>query len=256
MDRDKTVRAVFREKEQPGDQASHIVNGINFNMRLAPFSANKGREGGDWVIGNNGGPPTFRKNKPVTEVSWYDSIVWANSLSDMLGYEPVYTQNGAVIKNATGVVYTDVVAEDKDGFRLPTSLERELSARYKGRDSSHGAIEFPLGSGQYWTPGNYASGATADYSTGAATQMAAWYSPISGEKTRDVGQKPSYGKGLGIGHERKYMGVALHSARALPGRARRHLFAYNFHLQVGTFASNDPSSIMRSAGLRLMRTDQ
>ena len=89
--------------------------------------ANLGREGGDWLTGNIGGSPTGRRNEPVTTLNWYDSIVWCNALSEMLGYNPVYTIDGKVVKNAEELTdenaHKDVEQEDNDGFRLPTSNE-------------------------------------------------------------------------------------------------------------------------------------
>jgi len=230
----------------PGEQTSHIVNGINFNMRFAPASAfptgrddsgsatvdhnfliaetqvtyelwyevrmwaeengytfaNKGREGSH---GDTGQVPSGRKNEPVTEINWYDSIVWCNAISEMLGYDPVYTIDGEVLRDSEELTdqdpHEDVVAEDRNGFRLPTSMEWELAARYRGSDSSHGAIEHPGESGKYWTPGYYVSGAKDNAEE--AIKAAAWYrenSDIdgSGRKTQDVGQKPEEGNGLGV----------------------------------------------------------
>ena len=131
--------------------------------------ANAGMEGsttggGSYPNYNNiGNLPTKKGNEPVTMVSWRDSIVWANALSEMLGYAPVYSYNGAVIRNSTdGTACDNSVQENTDGFRLPTSDEWELAARY---------ID-----GSSWTPGDYASGATADYNNASATQEVTWYS--------------------------------------------------------------------------------
>jgi sulfatase modifying factor 1 len=106
--------------------------------------------------------PAGAKREPVTTVCWREVIVWCNALSKLAGFDPVYKSSGQEIKDAT--IYADFdnifgpMAGDK-GFRLPTGNEWELAARYKGNDSSNGAIER---GGLYWTPGAYASGAT-DY---------------------------------------------------------------------------------------------
>ncbi len=154
--------------------------------------ANAGREGN---LGTTGGAPTSKRNEPVTNVSWRDSIVWMNALSDMMsGYTPVYTSQGSVIKDSTNLTaFDDVVQANTDGFRLPTSDEWELAARYKGSDSSYGAI--PL-DGLYWTPGSYASGATAPYTNASATGAVAWYSNNSGRSTQNVASKQANGLGL------------------------------------------------------------
>ena len=167
--------------------------------------ARAGREGSHGPADDeftDGTEPSDRKNEPVTRVGWYGSIVWCNAISEMLGYDPVYTIDGEVLRDSQELIdedlHEDVVAEDRNGFRLPTSREWELAARYKGSDSSHGAIEHPEGSGNYWAPGNYASGATDDYTNEEATKAASWYGENSGGKTQDVGQKPEEGNGLGV----------------------------------------------------------
>ena len=72
------------------------------------------------------------------------------------------------------------------GFRLPTSDEWELAARYKGNDSSNGAKEYPADSGSWWTPGSYASGATLDNTNATETGLVSWYSGNSGSSTHIV----------------------------------------------------------------------
>lgn len=48
---------------------------------------NDGKEGND---GTAGEAPTVAENEPVTTVSWRDSVVWLNALSEMDGKAPVY----------------------------------------------------------------------------------------------------------------------------------------------------------------------
>lgn len=148
------------------------------------YSIGNGREGSN---GSTGQPPTEKKNEPVTRVDWYDSVVWSNALSEMLGYQPVYTYQGEVIRNVNHrIACENAVLENTNGFRLLTSDEWELAARYQGDDTSHGAIEI---GGQYWTPGHYASGATDSYFNEVATGEVAWYSRNSNNTTHDVGLK-------------------------------------------------------------------
>jgi hypothetical protein len=162
--------------------------------------SNRGREG---VAGVNGREPSENKNQPAVMMNWYDAVVWCNALSEYLGYEQVYTHRGDVYRNAPNREAGDNLTLRKvNGFRLPTPDEWELAARYRGRDKSHGAIEFPRGRKQYWSPGNYASGAKGPYTDEAASGAAAWYkanSEINGKlTTQPVGQKPAGGNGLNL----------------------------------------------------------
>jgi formylglycine-generating enzyme required for sulfatase activity len=63
------------------------------------------------------------------------------------------------------------------GFRMLTNAEWECAARYQGDSSAYGAYEYPVGSGYWWTPGNYASGATANYKDEEATSVVASSTP-------------------------------------------------------------------------------
>jgi formylglycine-generating enzyme required for sulfatase activity len=122
---------------------------------------------------------------PVTTVSWRDAMVWCNALTEYYNAQNgtslacVYTYSGAIVRdsrdsNTTACDNATTVSTAK-GFRLPTSNEWELAARYKD--------------GSTWTPGNYASGATAAYTDVAATQAVAWYWDNSGSSTHPVGEK-------------------------------------------------------------------
>lgn len=149
-----------------------VQNGYTF--------ANAGRQG---VYGRDGEAPTVRSQEPVTKVSWRDTIVWCNALSEMLGYNPVYTFLGEVVRDSTDNKACDsATQENTSGFRLPTSSEWELAARY---------ID-----GAAWTPGSYASGAAADVNDSDATQTVAWYRANSGGQTRDVSTRAANGLGL------------------------------------------------------------
>lgn len=210
--------------------------------------------------GQEGRPPTQKKNQPVTRVSFYDSIVWCNALSVFTGFEPVYRYQGKVLKDATQKgACTHAKAEDLSGFRLPTSMEWELSARYRGRDSSYGAIEYPAESGNYWTPGKYASGAKADCYQGEETRDAAWYIDNSdahgeGRETQDVGQKPAGGNGLGL---YDMSGNVWEWCFTKSGLRRVHRggswYYYPDGIQVGIVNSFHPNGANINGGFRLAR---
>ena len=219
--------------------------------------ANEGREGSK---GNFGEEPSERKKEPVTNVSWYDSIVWCNAVSKYLGYDPVYTIDGEVLRDAEKLIvenaHENVVAENNNGFRLPTSNEWELAARYKGTDSSYGAIEYPKGSNHYWTPGNYASGASDDYSNEGATKAVAWYGENSFGKTQDVGQKPEKGNGLGVydmsGNVWEWCFSQLGFEQVVRGGS---WLTSAFSMSVGRVRGFDPFVSGNGDGLRIVKTD-
>ena len=147
------------------------------------------------VQGNSGGGTN---QNPVTTINWRDAMVFSNALTewnndkngtnDLCVYytDAAYTTPIRVSTNSTTVTYSTpgsqddpYVKVDATGFRLLTSNEWELAARYKGSDSAHGAIRYPAASGNYWTPGSYASGAAADYNNSTATKAVAWYGATS-----------------------------------------------------------------------------
>lgn len=151
---------------------------------------------------------------PVTTVSWRNVMVWTNALTEYYNNQNgtslacVYTTDAAystcirTATNSTTITSSTPGSQDDPyvnphakGFRLPTMDEWVLAARYKGSDSTNGAIEYPIGSGNYWTPGSYASGATAAYTNFDATSLVAWfgnsttYGTGNTTSTQPVGQK-------------------------------------------------------------------
>ena len=114
--------------------------------------------------------------------------------------------------NADNVVYSGIdttwehaetVADStKTGFRLPTSEEWQFAARYAGTTAlAAGSLSAEyvaqgirgsasLTAGYYWTPGDYASGATADNTNETETRAVSWYkSGATAEMPKDAGLK-------------------------------------------------------------------
>ncbi len=152
------------------------------------------------------GEPTERKREPVTRVHALSAILWLNALTEYYNeqydtyYQPVY-----VLLDSEN----EIVRESKslseikqrpyaDGFRLPTSDEWELAARYNRYDNMEvHPHDYYM---SWWTPGNHASGASAPHTDEQATNAVAWYvanTSIDGKaSTQDVGQKQPNGLGL------------------------------------------------------------
>ena len=142
-----------------------ISNGYTF--------ANAGMEGSNGPIGD---APTAAKYEPVTTVSWRDVIVWCNAYSEKSGLAACYTYSAAIIRDSrdTNATACDnaVCTWSNNGYRLPSEGEWQYAASYKD--------------GSSWTPYNYASGATANYSYAIATGNVAWYSDNSWVNTHYI----------------------------------------------------------------------
>jgi formylglycine-generating enzyme required for sulfatase activity len=82
----------------------------------------------DWDDYRN--PPT--PESPVQRVSWYESLAYANALSESEGLEPCYDLaacTGVPSERTFMCTGTPQWRVDCDGYRLPTAIEWEIAAR-------------------------------------------------------------------------------------------------------------------------------
>ncbi|MCK5758831.1 MAG: SUMF1/EgtB/PvdO family nonheme iron enzyme [Clostridiales bacterium] len=122
--------------------------------------ANEGREGHSGTIGG-----AVVGTEPVTTINWRDAMVWMNALTEYYNDQNgtnlscVYRDGVTVIRDSrdTNAGECDSVTPDSaaTGFRLMTSAEWELAARYINDDGDN-----ILESGEYY-PAAYTSGADA-----------------------------------------------------------------------------------------------
>jgi hypothetical protein len=123
-----------------------ISNGYIYNFSVFPREGNYGNEQLCMLPFGN---------EPVTYINWYHVIVWTNALTEYYNnfnntnFKCVYFENGYIIKDVTQLTsYSDITADQgANGFRLPTSLEWELAARYINDNNNDGDIMDP---GEYY----------------------------------------------------------------------------------------------------------
>ena len=124
-------------------------------------------------------------DKPVTNICWYDAIVWTNAYSEKSGLDPVYRDGeGKVLKDARDTEVLDQNEKRYNGYRLLGEQEWEIAARWLGtKKPMNGMLETQViatkGRGNkttyYWTPGDYASGAIENIRNKNETARVAWY---------------------------------------------------------------------------------
>ncbi|MCL1992038.1 MAG: formylglycine-generating enzyme family protein [Spirochaetes bacterium] len=143
------------------------------------------------VMGSNpvpGDSVHYGRWRPVVNVNWFDTIVFANRLSIMEGLSPAYRIGGSTNPNDWGEVpraadspnidawsAVEMVA-GSNGWRLPTDAQWEYAAR-AGTTTAF-------------------SNGTQDWNDQASLDGIGWFNFNSGGRTHDVGRKAANPWGL------------------------------------------------------------
>jgi uncharacterized repeat protein (TIGR02543 family) len=205
---------------------------------------------------------------PVTTVNWRDAMAWSNALTEWCnaqngtGYTPVYyTDSGyttpirsvddsSSVGSTPGDQDNPYVKSDASGFRLLTSDEWELAARWRD-DGTNTVTGY---SGPWFTQGDSASGATADYTDVTATGEVAWYYGNSGDSTHEVKGKTTNSLGLydmsGNVWEWCFDWFTSGSDRVKRGGSWNNA---NIYLQVGVGTIDPPYMELDGLGFRFAR---
>ncbi len=201
--------------------------------------------------GNIGSNNSGDIKQPVTALSWRDAVVACNAMTEYYNsinnanLKCVYQLENKIIRdsrNSNSYACSNIITNfDADGFRLPTSKEWELAARYINEETL--------------TPEDYASGAGNGYQDKEATMKVAWYEDNSKGTTQAVGLLAP--NSLGLYDMAGNVWEWCQDTYGVSHRIARGGSCYDiaFVLQSSFFISCDPDYAHNSFGFRPIRTN-
>lgn len=177
------------------DGVSYMTISTSFEMSEYPITQAQYKA----VMGTNPSTSSSGQSNPVDSVSWYDALVFCNTLSIAEGLTPVYSINGSTNPSTWGTVPTSAdmtwdevtMATGADGYRLPTSSEWMWAAMGGLKDGLASDITSNATYGSVNQSGYLKGYAGSTEEGGAQVNIAdyCWETDNSGGATQPVGEK-------------------------------------------------------------------
>ena len=177
------------------DGVSYMTISTSFNMSEYPITQAQYKA----VMGTNPSTAGSGSSNPVDSVSWYDAMVFCNTLSMADGLTPVYSINGSTNPSTWGTVPTSAdmtwdevtMVTGANGYRLPTSSEWLWAAMGGLKDGVSSDIVANSTYGNVNQSGYLKGYAGSTEANGGQTNIAiyCWETDNSGGTTQPVGQK-------------------------------------------------------------------